>query len=271
MLFRTLLLSLLLLVSLAAIAAQGQENEPGPARRIKPLIGEDCRYAMDFLVFSRLAAGELRFAATEQPNVYRAELIGRTQGIASWLTGERTQTYTSLMKQAPDGALLSVEHVSRVVKRRRGTWQKRERHYRYDYVEGKVFDEKTREGVLRSSKAHAIPSGQQPVDMLTAFYNLRLGVYGPLVPGARFLIPTYSKERFTVIEVTILTAEQQSAHRYFPAAGLLFETKIDPEIFDTVSGTLYFWLYDESCPQRGIVQDVIGLGDVRGYLDKEGL
>jgi hypothetical protein len=46
--------------------------------------------------------------------------------------------------------------------------------------------------------------------------------------------------------------------------------KIDPEIFETGSGNLYFWFNNDGVPERGIVEDVIGLGDVQGYLAKEG-
>ena len=63
--------------------------------------------------------------------------------------------------------------------------------------------------MFRSEKEHDIPEGQQPVDMLTAFYNLRAGIYGPLVRGAHLLIPTYSDDGFSEIEIDVLTLEQQ--------------------------------------------------------------
>jgi hypothetical protein len=106
--------------------------------------------------------------------------------------------------------------------------------------------------------------------MLTAFYNLRTGVYGPLVRGAHYLIPTYSGKGFVDMEVNVLTAEQHAKQKYFPSHGLLVLAKIDPQIFETDSGNLYFWFNEEGIPERGIVKDVIGLGDVRGYLEKEG-
>ena len=174
------------------------------------------------------------------------------------------------MELTPDGSFHSIEHVSKIRKRKRGKLRNRSKRYRYDYTQGKIFEEKSKEGVVSSKKEHDMPEGQQPVDMLTAFYNLRSGVYGPLVRGTKLLIPTYSKGKFPKIEVNILTVQQQAEHRYFSPRGLLIQAIIDPEIFDTGNGNLYFWLSNAGVPERGIVEDVIGLGDVKGYL-QEGL
>ncbi len=241
------------------------------AKNVAQMVGESYRYSIDFLFFKRLAEGELRLSRTEQPDVYRAELIGRTLGVASWLSGDRTQTYTTLMAWTPEGSFRSIEHTSRIVKRKWGKWQDRRRKHRYDYTKGIVFEEKSKEGVISSTKQRKIPEGQQPVDMLTAFYNLRAGVYGPLVAGSRFLIPTYSGKGFAEITVTVLPVERRAEHEYFPAHGLLLFAELDPDIFDTDSGKLYFWFNDAGVPERGIVKDVIGMGDVRGTLIVEDL
>ncbi len=246
-------------------------EKAGVTKPFQQLVGEDYLYSIDFLFFSRLAEGELRLSETDQPNVYRAELIGRTLGIASWLAGDRTQTYTSTMQLTADGSLQSIEHTARIVKRKWGKWQIRGRSHRYDYVQGKVVVEKSKEDELHSKKEHAIPEGLHPVDMLTAFYNLRSGIYGPLVRGAKFLIPTFSSKGFVDIEVDVLTPELQAKQSYFPAHGLLLSVRLDPEIFETGGGGLYAWLNDQGIPERGIVEDVIGMGDVRGALDMEGL
>jgi len=262
---------LLILCSLSLAPGYGQAQESGVAKSVQQMVGENHLYFMDFLFFSKLAEGELRLLETEQPNVYRAELIGRTLGIASWIAGNRTQTYTSLMALAEDGSLHSIEHAANVDKRRWGKWRNKSRLHRYDYKKGTVFEEKFKEGVLTLKKEHDIPEGQHPVDMLTAFYNLRAGVYGPLVRGTQFLIPTYSSKGFVDIEVNVLTVKPQAEQGALPPHGLLLSAVIDPEIFETDSGGLYFWFDDKGVPARGVVEDVIGLGDVRGYIREEGL
>lgn len=259
----------LVLLSFAPVCVEAQEV--GAEKEIQRMVGENYLYAIDFLFFTRLAEGELRLSETDQPNIYRAELIGRTLGVASWLSGDRTQTYTSVMELTPEGALRSIEHTSRIVKRKWGKWRDRGRHHHYDYTQGIVLEEKSKEGVVSSRKERKIPDGQQPVDMLTAFYNLRAGAYGPLARGSHFLIPTYSGKGFSDITVTVLTHAQQVKQKFFPAHGLLLSVTLDPEVFDTGSGDLYFWLDDAGVPERGIVEDIIGMGDVRGYLVEEDL
>ena len=271
MIFRVVSLGVfaLALFSFAPLCSDAQGV--GAEKEIQQMVGESYLYAIDFLFFQRLAEGELRLSETDQPNLYRAELIGRTLGVASWLSGDRTQTYTSAMELTPDGSLRSIEHTSRIVKRKWGKWKDRGRHHRYDYTQGIVFEEKSKEGVVSSRKERKIPDGQQPVDMLTAFYNLRAAVYGPLARGAQFLIPTYSGKGFSYITVKVLTVAQQAKQVFFPSHGLLLSVTLDPEVFDTDSGNLYFWLNDAGFPERGIVEDIIGMGDVRGSLVEEDL
>ncbi len=242
----------------------------GVVKPLSQLTGEAYSYGIDFLFFTRLAEGELRLVETGEPNVLRAELVGRTLGIALWLAGDRTQTYSSLMRLLPDGSLDSIEHVSHIRKKRWGKWQTRGKIRRFDYERGKITEEKLKAGVVSSTKEHDIPEGQHPVDMLTAFYNLRAGIYGPLQRGTKIPIATYSGKGFVDFEVRILTVEEQASKDYFPDHGLLIQVNVDPEIFDTNSGSLYVWFDDQGVPGRGIIEDLIGLGDVRGYLDKEG-
>jgi len=246
-------------------------QELGVVKPLMQLTGEDYSYGIDFLFFTRLAEGELRLVETGEPNVLRAELIGRTLGIASWLTGDRTQTYSSLMRLMPDGSLDSIEHVSQIRKKRWGKWKNRGKIRRFDYEQRKIIEEKLKDGVVSSTKEHDIPDGKHPVDILTAFYNLRTGVYGPLQHGTKILIPTFSGKGFVDFEVRVLTVEEQASQDYFPDHGLLIQVTVDPEIFDTNSGSLYIWFDKMGVPGRGIVEDLIGLGDVRGYLDKEGI
>ena len=266
--FRLFSMLTITMALLFAFSSHLQAEEVGNVRSIQQLVGEDNRYAIDFLIFKKLAAGELHLTKTDQPNVYRAELVGRTLGVASWLSGRRTQIYTSLMELMADGSLRSIEHVSKIRKRRWSKWRRTGKRQRFDYVQGLVFESRSKNAVFGVEKEYVIPAGQQPVDMLTAFYNLRTGVYGPLVRGTKMLIPTYTKEKFAEIEVEVLTVEQQAEHDYFSTNGLLLQAKVDPEIFETDNGNMYIWLDKNGAPGRGIVEDVIGLGDVRGYVEE---
>ena len=110
---------------------------------------------------------------------------------------------------------------------------------------------------------------QMPVDILTGFYNLRIGVYGALNPGAHLKIPTFTTAGISEIEVEVLTGPERQARPFFPAAGTLLRVKVDPEVFNTGRAALYVWFDGAGHPARGIVENVIGLGDVYGRLREE--
>jgi hypothetical protein len=257
------------MIILLPASALAEPDEVAPP--LQGLVGEDLKYSIDFLFFEHLGEGILRLEATGQPDIYRAELIGRTLGIASWLSGERTQIYRSTMRLMPDGSFSSIEHVARVKKKKRGKWRRYRKICQFDCVAGTILQEKIKDGVVTSSEEHEIPEGETPVDMLTAFYNLRLGVYGEMKRGNKIFIPTYSSKGFTKIEVTVLTVKEQNKKKYFSQKGLLVKAVVDPEVFDTDTGNLYVWFNDEGVPARGIIEDMIGLGDIKGYLVEDSL
>jgi hypothetical protein len=249
-----------------AVAEQGDRISPACRQ---PLSEEHYLYDLDFLFFDNLAEGELRLSATEQPNVLRAELIGRTRGVAAWLTGDRTQRYFSFMERQPDGFLRSLTHESQIFKRRSGHWKTSRKRYRFDYGERKVFQEKAKEGAFCPSKVFDLPDGQYPVDILTGFYNLRSGCYGEIVPGMHLEIPTFSSKGLSTIDIEVLTSEQRHNSSGFPAGGTLLKVTLDPEVFETTDGGMYLWFDESGQPANGIVENVIGLGNVIGNLREE--
>jgi hypothetical protein len=60
--------------------------------------------------------------------------------------------------------------------------------------------------------------------------------------------------------------EQRPEDSFFPRHGLVGRAILDEEILDTQGGTVYVWFDDLGRPQRGLVENVIGIGHVRGKL-----
>ena len=105
-----------------------------------------------------------------------------------------------------------------------------------------------------------------PNDILTSYFNFRAGFFGPLEPGRHYLVPTFNRKGAGNIEIDLLTDAERQGLDFFPAGGMVARLKVDPEIFDSKDGGIYVWLDEQLRPARGIVQNVIGLGDVRGTL-----
>lgn len=263
-------LALLGLLAAGTVPSFGAAGPVSPATAaLQQMSGEHHRYTLDFLVFKDLAEGHLQLTAAKEPGRYRAELVAKTLGVASWLTGDRTQSYVSIMEEEPSGRLRTVTYESAIHKRRWGRWVDRRKRYRFDYQAGKVYQEKGEDGQFRPGPVFQLPTKGTPVDILAGFYNLRAGAYGQLTPGARLKIPTFTTRGIAEIEVEVLTGPARQARPFFPSGGVLLKVKVDPEVFDTGGADLYAWFDETGRPARGIVENVIGLGDVYGRLREE--
>ena len=264
-----LLLTGALLLPAATLAAGPVPTGSPREQALRELAGERHLYTLDFLVFKDLAAGHLQLTADQTPGRYQAELIARTLGVASWLAGDRTQSYRSVMDVDSAGRLRTVSYESSIRKRKWGKWDDRQKRYRFDYRAGKVYQEKGENGQFKPGLVFELPVAQTPVDILTGFYNLRSGVYGALNPGAHLKIPTFTTAGISEIEVEVLAGPERQARPFFPATGTLLRVKVDPEVFNTAGADLYVWFDEAGRPARGIVENVIGLGDVYGRLREE--
>lgn len=256
------------------VPADALSSDTGAGSRLlalplQEMAGERYEYTLDFFIFKDLAEGRLQFTAEKEPGRYRAELVARTLGVASWLSGDRTQRYVSIMEEDGTGRLRSISHESSIHKRKGKEWLDRQKRYRFDYQAGKVYQEKGEQGHFKPGLVFELPDGKPPVDILTGFYNLRSGVYGKLSPGTRLKIPTFTTKGISEIDVEVLTDSQRQTQLFFPLSGTLLRIKVDPEIFDTGGADLYAWFNEDGQPERGIVENVIGLGDVRGRLREE--
>lgn len=267
------LLLLLFFCSLPAVLPAEELRPDYPSLLKGPMpfeamLGESFSYDIAFLWFDRLAEGRLVFSTEQPPNTYRAVLEARTLGLAAWLTRDRVQRYVSVMEMAPDGQMRSLSHESRIIKGQGENRKDRIKRYTFDYQKRQVRYQRARDG--KFYKEEMLPMGEDefPNDILTAFYNFRAGVFGPFKAGARYTIPKFGRKGTLEIVVEILPAEKWRGHPFFPPGGLLCRISVDPDVFDTEGGQVYVWFDDFGRPARGIVENVIGLGDVRGTLRK---
>lgn len=266
--FRGSLLVVWLILAGPLHAASAQPVTPLATPSMPDLVGEHHVYTLDFLIFKDLAEGQLQLTAEPTPGHYRAELVARTLGVASWLSGDRTQRYVSVMA-AHAGSLRSLSHESSIRKRKRGQWSDRQKRYRFDYQHGKVYQDRGEDGHFKPGLVFELPAEGAPVDILTGFYNLRIGAYGPLTPGTQLTIPTFTTRGIAEIAVEVMSGPQRLIRPFFPAHGTLLRVRVDPEVFETKGADLYVWFDAAERPARGVVENVIGLGDVYGRLREE--
>ncbi len=261
----TLLICVLLLpVTVTVWAESGGEG--GSTATFEDWPAAPLGYDVSFLWFDRLAKGSFSFAPGERPGTWRAVLEARTLGVAAWLTRDRVQRYETLMEQLPDGVYRSLFHQSQMIKGKGSKRKDRSKRFYFDHTRRQVRYQRAKAGTFDKGTVLPMAKGDAPNDILTAFFNLRAGVFGPFKPGARYQIPTFNRKGARVIDVKILTFEERGADPFFPPGGYLVRIDLDPEIFDTGDGSVYIWFDDQLLPARGIVENVIGLGNVKGTM-----
>ena len=257
----------LLLVSLTLSSSVSRAIErPGSA---DDLAGSVCRYDFSFLWFDRLAEGELSFTATETPGHFRAVLEARTLGIAAWLTSHRAHRYVSLMEVLPDGRLRTLRHETHVLKGEGEKLKDRAKEYVFNYAEGHVVYRRAKNGHF--GEPQLLPMGDVPLnDFLTVFCNFRLGHYGFPAPGETLVLATFEQDRSAEIHVTSPVSTPRAHRAFFPDDGQLFQISMGDDILDTGGGKVFIWFDSLARPARGVLERVIGIGNLRGTLREEG-
>jgi len=248
---------------LASVGSAVAAPAVAPKVTIDSWVGEALVYDIAFLWFDRIAEGQLAVSPGPRPGTYRALLEARTLGVAAWVTSDRVQRYESLMETGPDGHLRSLTHESRIIKGPEGKRKDRGKRYQFNHGKGEVSYARTRDGVPGAAEILPI-TGIPPADILTAFFNFQAGVYGPLAPGGKYRISALAKKGVGWIEAEVLPERRWPAKEYFPKNGTLVKVRVDPEVFETKDGILYIWFDQALRPERGIVENVIGLGSIYG-------
>jgi len=237
-------------------------DPPPPA--IAGLAGTVYRYDIAFLWFKRLAKGEFFLVPGDEPGTWRAVLAARTLGLAAWLTRDREQKYESLMRLDETGRLHTIWHASSIFKGKGGKRRGRTKIYHYDHQARQVRVTVERNGVVTEGEPLPMSGDAEPVDVLTAFFNFRAGQYGPLEPGRHIVVPTFSRKGPSDIVIDILPRDQWP-EKFRSLGDVLFcRVTLDQEVFNTGGGAVWVWLDAKGMPLGGVVENVLGMGDVRG-------
>lgn len=232
----------------------------------QPFLGEKMNYDISFLWFDRLAEGRLRFSVDAPTGRYRAELEANTLGVAAWVTGNRRHRYDTLMELGTDGRMRTLSQESKIIKGEGKKLREKGKRYVFDYAERKVRMLRQVGESFVEDTAFPMEPGLQPNDFLTVFYNFRAGRLGEIREGADFTIPTFTRKGKADIGLHVLTTEERKTLNRFPPQGTLARVILDPEELDTGGGAVYVWFDESGRPAQGIVENVLGLGDVFGQL-----
>ncbi len=229
------------------------------------LVGESLRYDISFLWFDTLAEGSLQLLQGEQEGTFHVILEAKTLGVAAFFTRDRVEKYQTLMEIGPSGLLQPLWHSSHTIRGSRKSRKEKITRYTYDYSSGRVRYERIKNGRQRSDKWFDMDEGEPLFDILSALYNLRLGFFGQ--SGEEIIeIPTFHRKGTQKIVVKPLLKLNKKDKKFFAGDAVQCRILVDPEVFGTKGRDVFASFDFNMRPQKGIIKDVIGMGDVKGTL-----
>ncbi len=258
---------LLLLESATAGQAEGYEPPLLTLPLVADLIGEELQYDISFMWFERLATGSISLEETDTEGRYLLTMQAQTRGMAALFSRNRTEKFETLVDIGSEGQLRPLWHSSSRITWRGDPENKRERiaRYRFDYQTGTIHYERISNGKVKKVQQFDLDPDNPFYDILSAFYNFRLGFFGPPTQG-KTLIPTFHHKGAQEIVVEPLGDPGYSERNFFAADSFLCRVLIDPEVFGTTSRDVYVAFDDNMRLQQGVIKRVVGVGDLRGEL-----
>ncbi len=260
----TFIVLLVLVFSVSVVSADERQPAAGAAERpgINSLLNHDITYDLGFLWLDQVAVANFKLQKSTKPGLYIASLSARTVGVAATLTNNRRQQYVSLMRLMPDGSFQSVRHTSQ--KEKGGVI--RAKVYLFDYENKNVKYQYFKNNKLITENSIELEGDSYPSDILTTYFNLLAGVFGPLEVGAHYEVPAFSRKGIGNITIDFLPSEERPRKDFFADDLLICRVLVDQEVFDTKDGQIFIGYNENLLPARGIVTDIIGMGDVRGVM-----
>jgi len=226
--------------------------------------GETLKYEVGFWLIDPVGGGVADFQSLGGGR-YRVYHVGKAEGIVGWLTSYRREIYRSTMTTINNGKRLiplKFEEYSVI-----GEWY-RKKTTTYDYPARKVTTQGEKEGKPMKREEMEIPVGVLYDDPVTAFYNLRFGVYGKVEPGREFILRTIPSKGHEIIRIQVATKKEadraRAAEKVKTGKDLLIRILLDREMWGRKKGELEIWFNRDLLPISGVVKDIRFFGDIRG-------
>ncbi len=223
------------------------------------LKGEELTFDISFWLFKNAARSRMTFIKTG--DTYVATLEAQTSGFIGFVTRHIKERMTSIMRfDARRGCLQPLsfqEEFTQGDRPRKRTvtfnHEKRILAVTYESATGK------KKTITRKFFKHDCD------DLLTAFYNVRLGYYGDPQKGSRFQVVIYTKEKASNLQIAFPEADKTVPQS--PCRGTRYVVvTMDKDLTNMATRQLTGWLSNDRVPLCGTVEDAYLLGDLKVML-----
>jgi hypothetical protein len=247
--------------------AKGEYASFKPEGDIRRFSGEVLHYDISFLWFDNAATASVGFY--EKDGSYYSYLEAKTKGFIGFFTAYRQHIYQTNFEIIDGGKRVRATSFMRKVIEG-GNVEKSEHAFDYALREHRWRIYKNEE--MTESSKETIPVGVNFDDVLTAFYNFRNGVYGPVKKGNHYTVKTIPEKGNEEISVHVRGFEEENKIRMEQGRNsgdeFLIDLLVPKNIFKSSSGRLRFWSSRHLIPIESKVKDYILLGDLHALLKK---
>ena len=109
--------------------------------------------------------------------------------------------------------------------------------------------------------------------MISVTYNFRNEIYGEVKEGSGFNISTVYKDKSPNFSANVRSAEDSDElskwQDIIPGIKYVVDVALDPELLDSKEGKLIVLLTEDLIPVGYVAKDVIGFGDLYGFLEED--
>jgi hypothetical protein len=227
-----------------------------PAARAPDMFrGEELLYDVSFWLFK--SAAHARLVLKKEGDTYVAALEAQTSGFIGFVTRNLKEYMTSTMRFDSRRGCFQPMTYQEVFTQGERT-RKRTVTFNHDKRVFTVTYEGT--GVKKKSVTKKLFKPDCD-DLLTAFYNVRMGYYADARRGTRFPISIYTKEKPSTMQVSF--PEESSIPSKNPCNGTHYViVTLDKDLTSIASRELNGWLSKDLVPLSGTVEDAYLFGDL---------
>ncbi len=231
---------LLALVTVLAVQAWSWGQAPAAAPQGEVL--EDLKFRVEYLLWKEVAQAQLTLKSLG-PGHYQAEISGEPLGLLKAITGKRRDSYQTEMILR-HGKLMPL--VYREESQKKGHRHLKEYRFNYDREVLELWQLKEGKGMVQ--KWHT--ALKDPIyDPLTAFYNCRLGLMGPIREGETFKVAGIPYPKPEEIEVRIGPES---------AEGRKIMIGLNNNAFEHDRGVIFAYLDEARVPQQAWTSARVG-------------
>jgi len=233
--------------------------EKAAARTPDNFQGEVLTFDISFWLFKN--AAHARISLKKNGDTYRAVMEGETRGFVGFLTRHVRERITSSMyfdaRRGCFQPLTFQEEFTRGARTKKKTvtfnHERRILTVTYEGASGKK----------KTVTKKFFKTGCE--DLLTAFYNVRLGYYGDMQKGTRVPIVVCTKEKASTMLISFPDGDKAVPQSPCNGAHYVVVT-MDKDLTHMASNQLTGWLSQDRVPLCGTIEDAYLLGDLKLLL-----